>query len=128
MSKDRSYKHYEVPVLGPLLNLIMTGHYFQPCLILRIVSTDPTIARRLDVSEPSWLRTIRQLKGHHWPGNIRELKNVVERSLFRAGDTESLIKTIVIDPFARKSGSVVMKPGNVYGNPDSGRHAGTLQC
>ena len=43
---------------------------------------------------------IRQLKGHHWPGNIRELKNVIERSLFRAGDTESLIKTIVINPFA----------------------------
>ncbi|MFL2501346.1 MAG: phage shock protein operon transcriptional activator [Luminiphilus sp.] len=48
---------------------------------------------------------IRQLKGHHWPGNIRELKNVVERSLFRAGDTESLIKTIVIDPFAGKPDS-----------------------
>ncbi|GIR69553.1 MAG: sigma-54-dependent Fis family transcriptional regulator [Halieaceae bacterium] len=43
---------------------------------------------------------IRQLKGHHWPGNIRELKNVIERSLFRTGDTESLIKTIVINPFA----------------------------
>ena len=48
---------------------------------------------------------IRQLKGHHWPGNIRELKNVVERSLFRAGDTESLITTIVIDPFASKADS-----------------------
>ena len=48
---------------------------------------------------------IRQLTGHHWPGNIRELKNVVERSLFRAGDTESLIKTIVIDPFAREADS-----------------------
>lgn len=50
---------------------------------------------------------IRQLKGHHWPGNIRELKNVIERSLFRTGDTESLIKTIVIDPFARKADSPV---------------------
>jgi len=50
---------------------------------------------------------IRQLKGHHWPGNIRELKNVIERSLFRTGDTESLIKTIVIDPFARKADSSV---------------------
>ena len=48
---------------------------------------------------------IRQLKGHHWPGNIRELKNVIERSLFRTGGTESLIKTIVIDPFARKANS-----------------------
>ena len=46
---------------------------------------------------------IRQLKGHHWPGNIRELKNVVERSLFRAGDTESLVTTIAIDPFTSRA-------------------------
>ena len=43
---------------------------------------------------------IRQLSAHDWPGNIRELKNVVERSLFRATDPERPIKTIVIDPFS----------------------------
>lgn len=46
---------------------------------------------------------IRQLSAHHWPGNIRELKNVVERSLFRATDPERPIKTIVIDPFSSAS-------------------------
>jgi psp operon transcriptional activator len=46
---------------------------------------------------------IRQLSAHHWPGNIRELKNVVERSLFRTTDPERPIKTIVIDPFALAS-------------------------
>ena len=40
-----------------------------------------------------------QLASHHWPGNIRELKNVVERSLFRAKETEIPIAHIVIDPF-----------------------------
>ena len=42
----------------------------------------------------------RQLSAHHWPGNIRELKNVVERSLFRTADPEHPIATIVIDPFS----------------------------
>ena len=42
----------------------------------------------------------RQLSAHHWPGNIRELKNVVERSLFRTTDPERPVKAIVIDPFS----------------------------
>ena len=39
------------------------------------------------------------LQSHHWPGNIRELKNVVERSLFRAQNPEDPINDIIIDPF-----------------------------
>jgi psp operon transcriptional activator len=39
------------------------------------------------------------LRSHHWPGNIRELKNVVERSLFRAQNPEDPIHDIIIDPF-----------------------------
>ncbi len=34
-----------------------------------------------------------------WPGNIRELKNAVERSLFRWGDADQPVGDIVIDPF-----------------------------
>ncbi|MDA7839879.1 phage shock protein operon transcriptional activator [Luminiphilus sp.] len=36
---------------------------------------------------------------HGWPGNIRELKNVVERSVYRWGDQENPIDAVVINPF-----------------------------
>ncbi|MPY21452.1 phage shock protein operon transcriptional activator [Shewanella psychropiezotolerans] len=45
-------------------------------------------------------RAIQQLMDHNWPGNIRELKNVVERSVYRNPDTETPITNIVVDPFA----------------------------
>jgi len=37
---------------------------------------------------------------HSWPGNIRELKNVVERSVYRHGSSEEVLDRIIIDPFA----------------------------
>ncbi|MGH7090082.1 MAG: phage shock protein operon transcriptional activator [Stellaceae bacterium] len=40
-----------------------------------------------------------QLMAHDWPGNVREIKNAVERSLYRAQESEQLDR-IVIDPFA----------------------------
>ena len=39
------------------------------------------------------------LDGHPWHGNIRELKNVVERSLYRWADGETPIGRIILDPF-----------------------------
>lgn len=44
----------------------------------------------------SALRTLQQ---HAWPGNIRELKNAVERSLFRWNDPERPVGTVIVDPF-----------------------------
>jgi psp operon transcriptional activator len=40
------------------------------------------------------------LRRHPWPGNIRELKNAVERSLFRAGSADEALHELVLDPFA----------------------------
>jgi psp operon transcriptional activator len=40
-----------------------------------------------------------QLMAHPWPGNIRELKNAVERSLYRWGDPDTAVGWIVLDPF-----------------------------
>ncbi len=36
-----------------------------------------------------------------WPGNIRELKNVVERSIYRHGSSDKPVDTIILDPFSR---------------------------
>lgn len=36
---------------------------------------------------------------HPWPGNIRELKNTVERSLYRWADATTPVDSIVLDPF-----------------------------
>ncbi|KAA1046888.1 phage shock protein operon transcriptional activator [Pseudocitrobacter sp. 73] len=43
------------------------------------------------------------LMDYRWPGNIRELKNVVERSVYRHGSSEIPLDDIIIDPFQRRS-------------------------
>jgi len=40
------------------------------------------------------------LMDYHWPGNIRELKNVVERSVYRVSSGHVPVNEIVLDPFA----------------------------
>lgn len=40
------------------------------------------------------------LMNYRWPGNIRELKNVVERSVYRHGNSGGLLNNIIIDPFS----------------------------
>ena len=44
-------------------------------------------------------RAKRSLLGHHWPGNIRELKNVVERSVYRLNNPYVPVNDLIIDPF-----------------------------
>jgi psp operon transcriptional activator len=39
------------------------------------------------------------LNGHDWPGNVRQLKNVIERSLYRWGDAGAPVGHIILDPF-----------------------------
>ncbi len=41
------------------------------------------------------------LLGYSWPGNIRELKNVVERSVYRHASSDEPVSHIILDPFAR---------------------------
>ena len=41
----------------------------------------------------------RGLLEHQWPGNIRELKNVVERSVYRCNNPHLPVHELVIDPF-----------------------------
>ncbi|NVJ98726.1 MAG: phage shock protein operon transcriptional activator [Alphaproteobacteria bacterium] len=49
---------------------------------------------------PGFSRTATEaMMDYAWPGNIRELKNVVERAIYRAWDGEAPICDIVFDPF-----------------------------
>ncbi|WP_437612883.1 phage shock protein operon transcriptional activator [Erwinia sp. V71] len=43
------------------------------------------------------------LLDYHWPGNIRELKNVVERSVYRHHDSEHPLDNIILNPFRQSS-------------------------
>ncbi|NMH59582.1 phage shock protein operon transcriptional activator [Alteromonas ponticola] len=39
------------------------------------------------------------LLNYHWPGNIRELKNVVERAVYRCNNPHLPVHQIILDPF-----------------------------
>ena len=54
-------------------------------------------------------RATATLLGYRWPGNIRELKNVVERSVYRHGDSEHELDAIIINPFRQ---TTVSPPGS----------------
>ncbi|URN97526.1 phage shock protein operon transcriptional activator [Leclercia adecarboxylata] len=51
------------------------------------------------------------LLDYRWPGNIRELKNVVERSVYRHGSSETELDEIIIDPFHRPAQPAVSTAG-----------------
>ncbi|MGV7961410.1 phage shock protein operon transcriptional activator [Photorhabdus tasmaniensis] len=56
-----------------------------------------------------------QLQHYNWPGNIRELKNVVERSVYRHGENFDQLDNIIINPFVSAPHSIV----DVDNNNDS---------
>jgi psp operon transcriptional activator len=49
-------------------------------------------------------RAMAALDAYHWPGNIRELKNVVERAVYRSEST--VINSIIFNPFENPYASV----------------------
>jgi Transcriptional regulators containing an AAA-type ATPase domain and a DNA-binding domain len=59
------------------------------------------------------------LLAYHWPGNIRELKNVVERSVYRHGNSEMELDNIILDPFQRnvQPMSATATPGDALALP-----------
>lgn len=44
-------------------------------------------------------RAVNKLENHDWSGNVRELKNVVERAVYRSDDATITDAEIVFDPF-----------------------------
>ncbi|WJG08371.1 phage shock protein operon transcriptional activator [Aliiglaciecola sp. LCG003] len=59
------------------------------------------MARELDMELFSGFteKAKRILMEHDWPGNIRELKNVVERAVYRSNNPHVPVHQIVLDPF-----------------------------
>lgn len=59
-------------------------------------------------------KAIRSINGHDWPGNIRELKNVIERSVYRTGSAR--IDRIELDPFTNPyEDRTVVSQGEIEG-------------
>ncbi|WCG84772.1 phage shock protein operon transcriptional activator [Pectobacterium sp. A5351] len=58
------------------------------------------------------------LLNYGWPGNIRELKNVVERSVYRHGDSEQPLDTIILNPFLRTPAVQEISPQATASQPD----------
>lgn len=49
---------------------------------------------------PGFTKTAaKALQDYDWPGNIRELKNVVERCVYQTEDPDQPVKEVVFDPF-----------------------------
>ncbi|MFM6853697.1 MAG: phage shock protein operon transcriptional activator [Sphingopyxis sp.] len=49
---------------------------------------------------PGWgLRATTMLEAHMWPCNVRELRNAVERAVYRWHDPEQPVDAIIFDPF-----------------------------
>ena len=55
-------------------------------------------------------RAMERLDRHPWPGNLRELKNVVERAVYRS-PPDNLIDAIEFDPFASPYCAITPDPG-----------------
>ncbi|MCL6359124.1 phage shock protein operon transcriptional activator [Pectobacterium polaris] len=58
------------------------------------------------------------LLNYDWPGNIRELKNVVERSVYRHGNSEQPLDAIILNPFRRAPAVQETPSRTVIGQPD----------
>ncbi len=80
-----------------------------------IMALADNFARRMAVDLgwslfPGFSKSARaKLLAYEWPGNIRELKNVTERAVYRWGDDTTEIDHIVFDPFASP-----WRPGAVF--------------
>ena len=63
-------------------------------------------------------KAVRDLESHAWPGNIRELKNVVERAVYKTNDP--IITRIDFSPFVSPYGPLP-GPGLGPGTPSVGQ-------
>lgn len=88
-------------------------------LSFEVITLPPLRAREGDVAQladffgrrmaaelgwPNWpgfaKSAMAEMEAYGWPGNIRELRNVAERAVYRWDDSASPVSDIVFDPFA----------------------------
>ncbi|MCT4703959.1 phage shock protein operon transcriptional activator [Enterobacteriaceae bacterium H20N1] len=89
----------------------------QPDIMLMAEHFAIQMCRELQLSFfPGFTEQAQQtLLNYAWPGNIRELKNVVERSVYRHGTSEEPVDEVILDPFARRT--VISSPVESSGLP-----------
>ncbi len=58
-----------------------------------------------------------ELLAASWAGNVRELKNTVERSVYRASDPSSPITDVIFAPFTSPFGEIAAPPGETEPEP-----------
>jgi psp operon transcriptional activator len=54
---------------------------------------------------------MKHLEEYAWPGNIRELKNAVERSIYRWGEPNTEVDRVVVDPFLSPYDNIPLPSG-----------------
>jgi DNA-binding NtrC family response regulator len=74
---------------------------------------------------------LRMLVGHAWPGNIRELRNVMERALTLCRGDSLMLQNVMLDPDLPESGDAPSSERNssipsMPAAPGAGAGAGTL--
>lgn len=63
------------------------------------------------------------LLNYAWPGNIRELKNVVQRSVYRQQDPNEAVDNIVLNPFATDWDSITSSQPHTPQDTDQSAHS-----
>lgn len=58
-----------------------------------------------------------KLLDYSWPGNIRELKNVIERSVYRHGSNTNVLDNIIINPFSTMQTTASVHAENKVNTP-----------
>ncbi len=66
-----------------------------------------------------------EMTAYRWPGNIRELKNVVERCVYRT-DPDEVVTQIVFDPFASPFRPLAANPETAGSPSDNGAAAAAI--
>lgn len=84
-------------------------------LLVHHFATRMAVSMGLGVRPEFTSQAMSALRSYHWPGNIRELRNVVERAVFRASGDR--VTGVDFDPFGARPGPPVADAPSVPAMP-----------